>query len=188
MLYYVKTPTDELVYDDVELSAADAAKRATFLTRVANIQAWLDANPGTKFSTLSGAALITYNAVVNFLKTAGASFILTHVVQRGGTAQTPGQINLSTATYAAMWDGKQPYVRTLLGAFPASGISFMGWPQTDVPPDPPTPPTQAQIDAAVAAAAAKQAAQAQWRIDAQAQMQLGISTYQAWIATHPYPL
>jgi len=63
----------------------------------------------------------------------------------------------------------------------------MGWPQTDVLADAPEPPTQAQIDAAIAAAAARQAVQDQWRIDAQAQMQLGIPAYQAWIALNPYP-
>jgi hypothetical protein len=182
MLYYVKTPTGEIVYDDVDLSVADAAKRTSFLNRVANMQTWLNANANVKFSALSGAALIAYNAAVAFLQTAGAQFIQTHVVQRNGA-----QINLATATYAGMWDGRQPYVRTLLGAFPATGIGFMGWPQTDVPPDPPVPPTQGQIDAINAAAVARQAAQDQWRVDAQVQLALGSAAFQVWFAANPYP-
>ena len=188
MFYCVQTPTDFLVYQDEELSAQSTVLRVTWRTRVAALQAWLDTNPGVKFSQLSGVLLIAYTAVVNALKTAGGSWVKTHVVQRGEASPgVPKQIALSTATYIGQWDGSQPYVRTLLGAFPAGGVPFMGWPQTDVPPDPADPPSQAAIDAAIAAAAAKQAAQDQWRVDAQAQMALGIPAYQAWLATHPYP-
>jgi hypothetical protein len=141
MMFYVVTPTDTLVYDEVELSAVDASKRATWRVRVAAVQAWLDAHPGVQWSTLSGVALIAWNTVKNALMTAGKNAVLTHVVQRGGTAQSPKQIALATATYIAQWDGISPFVRTLFGTFPAAGIAFMGWPQTDVAPDPPTPLT-----------------------------------------------
>jgi hypothetical protein len=186
MFYYVVTPTNNLVYHDNELNLFDAAKKTTFDVRVAAFQTWLNNNFSTKISTLSGVALIAYNTVIAALKTAAKNAILTHVVARRLNVGVPNLINLSTATYIAIWDGISPYVTTVLGTFPGS-ISFMGWPQTDVMPDPPDPPTQAQIDAAMAAAAAKQAAQNQWRLDAQAQMQLGIPAYQTWVASNPYP-
>lgn len=188
MFYCVQTPTDFLVYQDEDLSSQAPALRLTWRTRVAALQAWLDANPDAKFSQLAGAKLIAYTAAVSALKTAGANWVKTHVVQHGEASPgVPKQVALSTATYIGQWDGQQSFVRTLLGTFPAGGIPFMGWPQTDVAPDPPDPPSQAVIDAAVVAAAARQAAQDQWRVDAQAQMALGIPAYQAWYATHPYP-
>lgn len=46
--------------------------------------------------------------------------------------------DLSAPTYACSWDGVTPYVTTITGTFPVEGISIMGWPQTDVPPDSPS--------------------------------------------------
>ncbi len=188
MLWYVKTPTDQLVYHDAELSAVDTVKASTRAARVQAVQDWIASHPNIKWSQLSGVLLIAWNVVKAALQAAGKAEVLTHVVQRGlmPDGRTPKQIALATATYIASWDGQAPAVTTLFGTFPGS-ISFMGWPQTDVMPDPPDPPTQAQIDAANAAAAAKAAAQAQWRTDAQAQMTLGIPTYQAWLVSNPYP-
>jgi hypothetical protein len=151
------------------------------------MQAWFDAHPGVKMSALSGAVLILWNAVKSALQSAGKAAILTHVINRGGTAQAPTQIAMTTATYIAQWDGIAPNVTTIYGTFPGS-ISFMGWPQTDVAPDPPVPLTAQQIADALAAAAAKQALQDQWRADAQVNMQLGIQAYQAWAAANPYPV
>ena len=188
MNFYVETPTGKYVYfADNELSSVDGPKKVLRETRIAQLQTFLDNHPNFKPSKLTGAALIAWNAVKTALANAGAAEVLTHVLQRGMNAGNPVQIPLATATYACSWDGVAPNVNTLLGTFPAGGISFMGWPQTDVVPDAADPPTQAQIDAAIAAATTKQAAQEQWRVDAQAQIQLGIPAYQAWIALNPYP-
>ena len=184
MNFYVETPTGKYsYYADNELSSFDAVKKATRDTRVAQFQTFLDNHPNFKPSKLSGAALIAWNAVKTALATAGNAEVLTHVLKRNNI-----DIPLATATYACSWDGASPYVNTLLGTFPVGGISMMGWPQTDVVPDASDGPTQAQIDASIAAAVAKQASQAQWRVDAQAQMQLGISAYQTWLASNPYPI
>ena len=140
MFYYVKTPTDELVYDEaVEVVAVDVSKRTAFLSKMSDIQTWRDANAAVKISTLTGGALAIYNAVLSALKSAGAQVVLSQVVARGfmPDGKTVKFIPLATATYVAMWDGKQAYVRTLLGTFPPTGIGFLGWPQTDTPTDTP---------------------------------------------------
>ena len=188
MNFYVETPTGKYAYfAENELSAADGPKKALRETRIAQLRAFLDARPNFKPSQLTGAPLVAWNAVKTALANAGAAEVLTHVLQRGQNAGVPVQIPMTGATYACSWDGTAPNVNTLIGTFPAGGISIMGWPQTDQVPDAIDPPTQAQIDAAIAAAAAKAALQEQWRIDAQAQMQLGIPAYQAWVAANPYP-
>lgn len=188
MNFYVETPTGKYAYNSLnEVSAVDPAKRALRETRIAQLRAFLDARPDFKPSKLTGAGLIAWNTVKAALATAGAAEALTHVLQRGMNAGNPIQIPLATATYICCWDGRAPSVTTLLGTYPAGGITIMGWPQTDVMPDAPEPPTQAQIDAANALAAARLAAQNKWRTDAQAQIALGIPAYQAWIASNPYP-
>jgi len=188
MNFYVESPSGKFAYFATnELSAVDGPKKALRETRIAQLQTFLDNHPNFKPSKLTGVPLTAWNAVKTALANAGAAEVLTHVLQRGQNAGVPVQVPMTGATYACSWDGVSPNVNTLIGTFPAGGITFMGWPQTDVLADAPEPPTQAQIDAAIAAAAARQAVQDQWRIDAQAQMQLGIPAYQAWIALNPYP-
>lgn len=43
---------------------------------------------------------------------------------------------ITTPVYSCEWDGVSPYVTTITGTFPKDGIPIMGWPQTDVPPEP----------------------------------------------------
>lgn len=188
MNFYVETPAGKFAYFATnELSAVDAPKKALRETRIAQLRAFLDARPNFKPSQLTGAQLTAWNAVKTALANAGAAEVLTQVLQRGMNAGVPVQIPMTGATYACSWDGLAPNVNTLIGTYPAGGISVMGWPSTDVLPDAPDPPTQAQIDAALAVAAARQAVQDQWRVDAQIQRQLGIPAYQAWVAANPYP-
>lgn len=211
MLYYVKTSSGDCAFDDNERSASDPAKDATALARLQAAKEFFEQRRNVKWAQASGTQLTALAALRTLISAPGMAAIKAMRLRRGVQAdgRTPLDIDLSSATYACAWDGVAPHVTTLFGTLPpltqqpvtwtdgqgrqqsgvtwSGGIPIAGWPQTDLPPDPPVPPTQAQIDAANAAAAAKAAAQEQWRVDAQAQMQLGIPAYQAWVAAHPYP-
>jgi hypothetical protein len=117
MHFYVKTPSGDYAYDTVELSASDAVKFATFQTRLAALRAWLDGNPNAKISTLSGGALAALNGIRALVESSGAAAVAAHVLQRGGAPGNPTQIPLAGATYACMWDGRSPYVVSLVKVF-----------------------------------------------------------------------
>jgi hypothetical protein len=64
-----------------------------------------------------------------------------HVLNRGADgAGGLKQVAMTDLTVAACWDGLAPNVTLRVGDWPAGGIPFMGWPQTDVPPAATTPP------------------------------------------------
>lgn len=136
MNFYVESPSGKRCYNaDNELSAVDAPKQALRELRMSQLLAYIEARPGFKPSLLTGAALTAWNTIKAVLGAAGTAEVLTHVLQRGMVSGVPVQIPSAGATYACSWDGRSPNVDTLLGTFPAAGISFMGWPQTDVLPD-----------------------------------------------------
>lgn len=185
MNFYIETATDKLCFHAVEFAPRTQNQIDRFLNKVDALERYKENHPKllqrkdpdpVKLAELASREQAVVDEVVDKL-----------VLRGQNPDKSAKQVVLLNPIYLCAWDGRAPYVTTLIGTFPAAGITFMGWPQTDVVPDAPEPPTQAQIDAANAAAAAKLAAQDQWRIDAQAQMQLGIPAYQAWIAANPYP-
>jgi len=185
MNFYIETVTEKMCFHDVEFAPRTQNQIDRFINKVDALERYKENHPKllqrkdpdpVKLAELASREQAVVDEVVDKL------------VIRGKKGDgSPNSIVLLNPTYLCSWDGFAPYVTTLIGTFPAGGITMMGWPQTDTQPDDLVPPTQEEIDAAIAIAAAKQAAQDQWRIDAQAQMQLGIPAYQAWIAANPYP-
>lgn len=160
--YLVQTPTGLFVYQDEDIASQQDPLKAAWRTRWAALQAWLDANPGVKFSSLAGAKQLAYAAAVDALKTSGAAWVKSHVLHTDGAP-----LDIREALYIGQWDGVSPFVRTLLGTFPPGGVPVAGWPQTDTPPDPQAEPRDEDITAALTADKAEQASAADWFAEAQ---------------------
>lgn len=117
MFYYTETPTSKSACHDIELRPLALAWDAPL-------------PDAQKFLVVSDMALVEKPAA----KTAMAALVKAKNLAREGA-----NVSLATATVVIAWDGVSPYVTMLHGIFPPSGISMMGWPQTDVVPLPPPP-------------------------------------------------
>jgi hypothetical protein len=143
MLYYVETATTKRAYADQELKSWDGIKgslpKATLDAR-AQKQAVVDAALVTERVKGKVSLKTPPKAVgdaLTALKMAASTELSTHVLPTFDKQQAKiVDLQLTAPTYACQWDGTAPYVTTLVGTFPAGGITIMGWPQTDVPPDP----------------------------------------------------
>lgn len=194
MLFYIENSKGKRAYADQETEAWDAIKgqipdavEATRAEKLVAVELALDAEKAKGTVDMKNLPKAVTDKQKEYADAIKAEVLATKVsVYDAVTKQQTFEL-LATPDFACSWDGRSSYVTTLAGTFPAAGIPIMGWPQTDVPPDPPVPPTQEQIDAAIAAAVARLALQDAWRAAAQAQMQLGIPAYQAWVAANPYP-
>lgn len=119
MFYYLKLNNQDVVFQNVETLGLSKEKEATIIGMLDVAKALTLAPPSPERDT--EYAIFMNQAV---LMTEGL------FLERGEET-----IDLSTASYACAWDGLSPYVITLFGVFPGE-ISYMGWPQTDVPPSP----------------------------------------------------
>lgn len=119
MFYYLKLTDQDVVFQNVETLGLSKEKEAA-IVRMLDVAKALTLAPSSPERNASYIAFMNQAVMM----TEGLT------LQRGDDV-----IDLSTATYACAWDGLSPYVITLFGVFPGE-ISYMGWPQTDVPPPP----------------------------------------------------
>lgn len=144
--WYVEKPSGKFVYGDNELTTWDRERglpvpvKATRAAKEAALAVAVKNNPITDPKNPPAPV----KAAADDLKTTYSAEVATHAVNIGQDSQKPPE-QMAGATYIATWDGVAPYVVTVLGAFPKNGISFMGWPGTDVPPAPPVPLTPENI-------------------------------------------
>ena len=142
MLWYTKTASNYRAYDDAETNAWDHARgklrEDTFVARKAKIDAIEIAYDEEKVKGEVDPKAPPQKIIDKELelKTALVAETATHEVKKcDETLNREVADDLTEPVYQCSWDGSAPYVTTLVGTFPEEGIPFMGWPQTDVPPE-----------------------------------------------------
>lgn len=146
MLYYVETPTDKLVYSDVELDDRTQNKIDKYNTDLQQFQDFVENHP--KLLQRKDPDPVRLARYEKLKADVSGDVVLTHVVLRDNGGGSFKKIKLDLATCLVAWDGVSQYARTVFGTFPAGGIPFAGWPQTDVKPDEPNfviPPMQEEV-------------------------------------------
>lgn len=181
MNYYIETAGGNLCFHDVEFSPRTKNAIDRYNNRVDDLQRFLDNHPKLLQRKNPDPALI---ATLVDRQKAVSDEVVTAFVLRGADGL---KIRLDAPTYLCAWDGAADYVVTLVGAMPAGGVPFFGWPDTDIPPDAPAPLPQSDIDAAIAKAATREAARAAWSASAGPILAASVAGYQAWLEANPYP-
>lgn len=136
MFFYVKNAKGGHAYADQDTKAWDREKGEVDKRVVDERKAKLEAVAAETAKALDPKAQAVLDKQVELKATLAAE---AHEL-------VDDTVDITSPVYRCSWDGLAPYVTTLEGTFPEEGIPIMGWPQTDVPPDPPKEPTPEELD------------------------------------------
>lgn len=139
IFFYIQLASGAISYQPEELGAMDSHKLNVAENRLQALRNILEGNRWRKIADLPPLVATNLTNRVNNLKADALTAILTHTVKRASrlNPDQTDEIAVSDPLYACVWDGESEFVITLTGTFPVDGIPILGWPQTDVIPDPP---------------------------------------------------